>query len=93
MKDIFTKNWIIENSVQIVKRYDPGILTLRGLHYQLVGLGMTNDIQHYKRVVTAMIDARWDHIIDFDTFSDLDRSMVGETASKKTILEAEITIA
>lgn len=54
---------------------------------------MTNDIQHYKRVVVAMIDARWDDQIDFDTFSDLDRAIVGETEYKKTILENEISTA
>jgi hypothetical protein len=92
MKDMFTKSWIIENSIQICSNYDPGVLTLRALHYQLVGLGMTNDIQHYKRVVNAMIDARWAKIISFDQFSDLDRAMVGETAHKTTDLETEIRI-
>jgi hypothetical protein len=90
MKDIFTKEWIIDNSIDICNRYEKGILTLRALHYQLVGLGMTNDIQHYKRVVVAMIDARWDDKIDFDQFSDLDRTMVGETNWKETILDDEI---
>jgi hypothetical protein len=78
-KDIFTKDWIIQNAVNVCSQYEKGVLTLRSLHYQLVGLGMINDIQHYKRVVTAMISARWDHIISFDTFSDLDREMVGST--------------
>lgn len=90
-KDDFTKSWIIENSIEICENYDPGVLTLRGLHYQLVGRGMTNDIQHYKRVVTAMIDARWDYIISFEQFSDLDRSMIGETKHEETILEDEIS--
>jgi hypothetical protein len=84
MKDIFTKKWIIENSIEICSRYVKGILTLRALHYQLVGIGMTNDVQHYKRVVTSMIDARWDNRIEFDQFSDLDRVMVGETSYKET---------
>lgn len=51
MKDEFTRNWIIENSVDILSNYEDGVLTIRGLHYQLVSRGMTNDIQHYKRVV------------------------------------------
>lgn len=89
-KDLFTKKWIIENSIEICKDYDDGVLTLRGLHYQLVGLGMTNDVQHYKRVVTAMIDARWDSLIHFDQFSDLDRQMIGETAYKVTDVKDEI---
>jgi hypothetical protein len=90
MKDLFTKEWIIKHSLEIVDRYEKGILTLRALHYQLVGDGMTNDVQHYKRVVTAMIDARWDNLIDFDQFSDLDRVMVGETGYKETFVDDEI---
>lgn len=89
-KDLFTKEWIIRNSVDICSNYDDGVLTLRSLHYQLVGLGMTNDIQHYKRVVVAMIDARWANTIRFDQFSDLDRQMVGETAFRETDLNEEI---
>lgn len=89
-KDIFTNKWITENAVNICARYDDGILTLRGLHYQLVGLGMINDIQHYKRVVHAMIDARWAGIISFDAFSDNDRAMIGYTFARETILEDKI---
>lgn len=91
-KDLFTKKWIIKNSIDICSNYEDGVLTLRALHYQLVGLGMTNDIQHYKRVVVAMIDARWNQLIRFDQFSDLDRAMVGETAHKETDLDTEIQI-
>lgn len=90
MKDLFTKNWIIDNSIEIVSQYEKGILTLRSLHYQLVGRGMTNDIPHYKRVVNAMIEARWAGQVDFDQFSDLDREMVGETQYEETILEDQI---
>jgi len=89
-KDQFTKQWITENAVEICSRYSAGVLTLRSLHYQLVGLGMTNDIQHYKRVVDAMIDARWAGIIRFEQFSDLDRTMEGVTNAEPTILENEI---
>jgi hypothetical protein len=90
MKDKFTKDWIIRNAVEICSRYEKGILTLRSLHYQLVGIGMTNDVQHYKRVVTAMIDARWNDQIDFDQFSDLDRVMIGETKYDETDVESEL---
>lgn len=89
-KDIFTKQWITSNSLEICSEYDKGILTLRALHYQLVGRGMTNDIQHYKRVVSAMIDARWDEKIEFDTFSDLDREMVGKTDFERTYLDQKV---
>ena len=70
-RDEFTKGWIIRNSIEIVNRYEKGILTLRGLHYQLVGIGMTNTLRHYKRVVDAMTDARWDGLVDFYAFSDM----------------------
>lgn len=91
MKDEFTRQWIIEKSLSIVGRYALGMLTLRGLHYQLVSIGMTNTLQHYKRVVAAMTQARWDGIISFETFSDLDREMVGRTEWEETILENKIT--
>ena len=93
MKDVFTKKWIIGNSLEIVRGYEKGILTIRGLHYRLVASGMTNDIQHYKRVVDAMIDARWDGLIDFDTFSDHDRFMIGKTEYENISLDEKITKA
>lgn len=86
-KDEFTRKWIIENSIQILSRYEPGMLTIRALHYQLVSIGMTNTLQHYKRVVSAMEVARWDGRIGFDAFSDRDRYMVGITESEHTDLE------
>lgn len=89
-KDKFTKKWITDNSVEIVSRYEKGMLTLRGLHYQLVSIGMTNSIQHYKRVVSAMIDARWAGLVEFDAFSDHDRSMIGSTNSEPTDLESSV---
>lgn len=88
--DSFNRKWITENSLQITNEYEKGILTLRGLHYQLVSIGMTNSTRHYKRVVSAMIQARWDGLIDFDCFSDHDRSMIGTTDSELTILEDSI---
>lgn len=86
VKDAFTRDWIIENSVDILSRYEPGVLTIRGLHYQLVSRGMTNDIQHYKRVVAATGQARWDGIIAFDAFSDRDRALACTTAAEMTSL-------
>lgn len=70
MKDQFTKAWIKSTAIPIIARYEPGVLTLRGLYYQLVSCGMTNSLNHYKRVVSAMIDARWDGEVDFEAFSD-----------------------
>jgi len=89
-KSEFTKEWIISNSVEICEEYEKGMLTLRALHYQLVSRGMTNNIDHYKKVVNAMTYARWGGIISFDTFSDLDRVMIGSTKYEETILEDKI---
>jgi hypothetical protein len=86
-KDIFTRKWITDNAIEICSQYDEGVLTLRSLHYQLVSIGMTNDVQHYKRVVAAMIEARWNRDIRFSQFSDLDRSMISETRHEETILQ------
>lgn len=91
--DIYTRTWIIENSLNVIKRYEKGILTLRALHYQLVGLGMTNTLQHYKRVVGAMIQARWDGLVDFAAFSDHDREVLGETQYEESNLAAQVSTA
>ncbi len=93
VKDIFTKSWIIENAVEILEQYEPGILTIRALHYQLVSRGMTNDMQHYKRVVAATGQARWDGLISFDAFSDRERSMACLTDAEATIYEEKVTMA
>ena len=90
MRDIFKKKWITENAIEVCSQYEKGILTLRALHYQLVTRGMTNDVQHYKRVVSAMIDSRWERQVDFDTFSDLDRTMVGWTEADETLVADKI---
>lgn len=92
-KDMFTNKWIIENAIEIVDRYEKGILTIRALFYQLVSIGMTNSDRHYKRVVKAMIDARWSGEVEFDTFSDRDRTMVGETRYKETIYSDKVSEA
>lgn len=90
MKDQYTKAWVKHASIPIINRYEPGVLTLRGLYYQLVSLGMTNSLNHYKRVVSAMIDARWDGDVDFEAFSDRDRAMVGETAYEETTVDSKV---
>jgi len=89
-KDNFTKDWIIENSIEIVSRYEPGELTIRALHYQLVAIGMTNTMSHYKRVVNAMETARWDNLIEFEAFSDHDRSMIGKTKFELTNVQEKV---
>ena len=89
-KDIFTREWIIEQALDVLSRYEPGVLTIRALHYQLVSRGMTNDIQHYKRVVVATGVARWDGRIAFDAFSDRERSMACRTKGEPVNLMDEI---
>ena len=91
-KDTFTREWIIEQALDVLSRYEPGVLTIRALHYQLVSRGMTNDIQHYKRVVAATGVARWDGRIAFNAFSDRERSMACLTKGEPVCLEDEIEI-
>lgn len=93
MKDQFTKQWITENSINIISRYANGVLTIRGLHYQLVGLGMTNSMRHYKRVVNAMIDARREGDVSYYAFSDRDRSMDAFTDWKEISYGSKVRTA
>ena len=86
-KDEFTKTWILENGLPIVEQYR-GELTLRALHYRLVAKGMTNTMNHYRRVVTTMIGARKDGTIPYDAF--LDHETLGETAAEQTDVHYEI---
>jgi len=86
-KSPFTKKWIIETGVPIVQSYG-GNITLRALHYQLVARGMTNDIPHYKKVVSSMIDARWEGLVNFDEFLDHERETLGKTDFEETDVES-----
>lgn len=92
-RDKYNRAWITENSIDICGQYEDGILTLRGLHYQLVARGMTNTIQHYKRVVNAMIKARRQGLINYSQFSDHDREKIGDTEYEETVLSDEINNA
>lgn len=89
MTDIFTRKWITEHAKEILKEYPSGI-TIRQLHYRLVTIGMTNDTNHYKRVVTAMTEARWDAEVDMTAFIDRERSMYGETKDDEIELADQI---
>ena len=84
MRDEFNKKWITDNSVSVCSRYPNGVLTLRALYYQLVALGMTNSMRHYKRVCAAMADARRDGIINYEQFSDQDRGLTRKTMWTET---------
>lgn len=90
MTDTFNREWITERAVDICAGYAPGVLTLRALHYQLVAQGMTNSLQHYKRVVGAMIKARRKGIIAYEQFSDHDRATIGQTLAAPTDLARTI---
>ena len=89
MKTPFTKQWILKTGIPIVKSYN-GNLTLRGLHYRLVAAGMINDVSHYKKVVNAMIDARWEGLVQFTDFLDHEREMLGQTDFEQTDVESKV---
>ena len=90
-RDKFTRKWIIDNSVIILRRYEDGVLTIRGLYYQLVAEGMTNSQKHYKRVVAAMTVARWDELVNFAKFSDLERQMALATNANEVFYDEVVT--
>lgn len=90
MKSEYNKKWIIETALPIIDSYEPGVLTIRGLHYLLVSQGMTNDMLHYRKVVTAMISARWEGDVNFNFFVDNDRDTVGFTNADIVDLDSEI---
>lgn len=92
-KDRFSGAWILENALPVLGRYEPGVLTVRGLYYQLVNLGMTNSQRHYKRVVAAMIKARRAGLVSYESFSDRDREMESETKWKETFVDTEVAQA
>lgn len=85
----YGRGWIKEKGIDIVGEYG-GEITLRALHYRLVSLGMPNTVQHYKRVISAMTDARWKGEVGFDDFRDHERALIGETKAEVTELEDEI---
>jgi len=87
--DDFDRSWIIKNAQKILLEYYKGI-TIRQLHYRLVAIGMTNDLNHYKRVVSAMTRARWNKIISMDVFIDRERTMFGKTEDETKDLCYEI---
>lgn len=91
-KTEFTKRWILDNGIPIAESYN-GNITLRGLHYQLVAIGMTNDVNHYKKVVASMIDARWAGEIAFDAFLDHERETIGSTEYAETDVDSAADIA
>jgi hypothetical protein len=88
-KSPFTREWIQTTGIPIVASYG-GNLTLRALHYRLVAAGMTNDTQHYKKVITAMTEARWQGLVDFDSFVDHERGTLGVTTYLETDLDTKV---
>ena len=88
----FSTKWIIENSQGIIGEYTEGI-TVRQLYYRLVAIGMTNDFRHYKKVVYATTQARWEGKINLNDFIDRERSMIGSTLYEKRELKTKIESA
>lgn len=91
-KTEFTTKWIIQKGIPIAKSYN-GNITLRALHYRLVAAGMTNDTAHYKKVVSAMIQARWDGLVSFNAFLDHERQTLGYTDYKNTNVDDSVSTA
>lgn len=89
MTDNFSSSWIKEKAQEVLAQYSEGI-TLRQLYYRLVAMGMTNNINHYKKVVSAMTQARWSGIVDMCSFVDRERSMFGQTEADEKDVESEI---
>jgi hypothetical protein len=92
MTSAFGRDWITEKAITIVRSYE-GNITLRGLHYQLVALGMINDVRHYKKVVSAMIKARWEGLLPFDSFQDHEREVIGRTSYEETDVDSKAETA
>jgi len=55
--DGYGRSWIIENAKNVLAEYGEPV-TVRQLYYRLVTMGMTNTLNHYQRVVQAMVKAR-----------------------------------
>lgn len=91
-QDEFNRQWIIDNGIPIVESY-AGNITLRALHYRLVARGMTNSQRHYKRVIQAMTQARWDGLLSFDAFKDHERETMGVTEYEQTTVERRLSTA
>jgi hypothetical protein len=54
---------------------------------------MTNDVAHYKKVVGAMIEARWKGLLEFDAFLDHERETLGSTDYEKTDVDSSADMA
>ncbi len=89
LKDIYGREWILENGVPIVESYY-GNITVRQLHYRLVAIGMINDDKHYSRVKSAMGVARWNGLLDMGAFLDRERSMSGSTSAEEIDVDEQI---
>lgn len=87
--DIYNRDWITKEAQAVIAEYSDGI-TLRQLYYRLVARGMINDVQHYKRVIGAMTEARWKDVVSMSAFIDRERSVFGETKAEEKDLDEEI---
>jgi hypothetical protein len=87
--DTFNRKVITEKAQEVLAEYSGGI-TLRQLYYRLVAQGMINDVLHYKRVVSAMTEARWQDVVSMEAFIDRERAMYGETKAEVKDLDGEV---
>jgi 5S rRNA maturation endonuclease (ribonuclease M5) len=89
-KDGYGKDWILKHGIPIVESYSG--ITLRQLYYRLVSLpdGLPNTMNHYKRVISAMTDARWRRQVRFGAFIDRDRRMIGTTSYEPTNVDSAV---
>lgn len=88
--DKFTRTWIINNSLRELRNYRNGEITIRGLHYRMVALGMTNSNTHYARVKSAMTYARRNGQVPYEQFTDYERETMGQTANADTTVEGKV---
>lgn len=68
-------------------------ITLRGLHYALVSRGMPNTLHDYKRLGSAMTDARWKGLLSFKAFTDNDRMVLGGCDMYRENVEEQVAFA
>lgn len=91
--DPYDTKWITKKSLPILRTVQDGMITLRGLHYKMVGLGMINSMIHYKRVVSAMIEARRSGSVPYAKFRDQDREMQSTTGWEHLSYDSQVETA
>lgn len=74
---------LITRSVEIITIYEPDKMTLRQIYYQLVARGIIeNTRSQYKRLSEALVFARENGIIPWESMEDRTRDVVGGSTTK-----------